>query len=142
MKFSENRITFQHDRQFTHVRNTKALSYNHCCCGKAMSMTCFECVCSLSYPACKAHAPYYSHLWPVWLNHVSSTLSHKWHDFRREAIEYKMCVLIFYTTFICNISNFRRNSARYCYKCAYVFTGGTRHSCRILMKLGTLLKDF
>jgi hypothetical protein len=27
------------------------------------------CVCSLSYPACNAHAPY-CHLWPVWLYHI------------------------------------------------------------------------
>ena len=30
------------------------------------------CVCSLSYPARKAHAPYYCHLLPVWLYHIFS----------------------------------------------------------------------
>jgi hypothetical protein len=41
-------------------------SGNHCWHGKAISITYFECVCvcSLSYPACIAHAPY-CHLWPV-----------------------------------------------------------------------------
>jgi hypothetical protein len=31
------------------------------------------CVCSLSYPVCKSHTPYYTtycHLWPVWLYHL------------------------------------------------------------------------
>ena len=28
-----------------------------------------------------------------------STLSHKWHDFQKKVIEYKMCVLTFSTTF-------------------------------------------
>jgi hypothetical protein len=29
-----------------------------------------------------------------------STLSHKWHDFRKNVTKYKMCILIFCTTFI------------------------------------------
>ena len=32
---------------------------------KLLSITYFECVCSLSYPECKAHAVFYCHLWPV-----------------------------------------------------------------------------
>jgi hypothetical protein len=28
------------------------------------------------------------------------TLSHKWHDFGKEVIEHKMCVLVFSTTFV------------------------------------------
>ena len=35
------------------------LSRNHCYCGKAISTTYSECVCSLSYPEWNAHAPYY-----------------------------------------------------------------------------------
>ena len=35
-----------------------------CCCGKAMRLTHFECVCSLRYPVCNAHAPH-CHLWSV-----------------------------------------------------------------------------
>jgi hypothetical protein len=37
----------------------RGTSLHHGCCGKAMSITCSECVCSLSYPECKAHTPYY-----------------------------------------------------------------------------------
>ena len=36
----------------------------HCCSGKAILITQPECICSLSYPACNAHAPYW-HLWPA-----------------------------------------------------------------------------
>jgi hypothetical protein len=45
--------------------NIEARSRNHCCHGKAIGITYCKCVCvclsvcSLSYPACKAHAPYY-----------------------------------------------------------------------------------
>ena len=45
------------------------ISRSHCCSGKALSVTYSECVCSLSYPACKAHVPY-CYLWPVWLYHI------------------------------------------------------------------------
>ena len=50
-----------------------------------------------------------------------STLSHKLHDFRENATEHKMCVLIFSTTFIWNISHSNKNSLRYCHKCVNVF---------------------
>jgi len=42
-----------------------------------------------------------------------STLSHARHDFRQKVTEYKMCVLIFSTTFVWNISHFEKNSVRY-----------------------------
>jgi hypothetical protein len=44
---------------YEYKRNIEARSRNHCCCGKAISITYCECVCSLSYPAYKEHAPYY-----------------------------------------------------------------------------------
>jgi len=49
------------------------------------------------------------------------TCSHKGHDFREKVIEHKMCVLIFSTTFVCNISCYHNSSARYCYKYTWVF---------------------
>jgi hypothetical protein len=42
-----------------------------------------------------------------------STLSHKRHDFPKTVTEYKMCVLIFSTTFVWNIFHPKNNWARY-----------------------------
>ena len=38
-----------------------------------------------------------------------STLSHTRHDFRKKVIEHKMCVLIFSSTFVGNISHSKKN---------------------------------
>ena len=45
------------------------------------------------------------------------TFSHKGHDFRKKVAAHRMRVLIFSTTFIRNISHFKKDSARYCHKC-------------------------
>jgi len=42
-----------------------------------------------------------------------STLSHKRYDFRKRVTKYKMCVLIFSTTFVSNISHSKKKYARY-----------------------------
>ena len=52
-----------------------------------------------------------------------------------KVIEHKMCVLIFCTIFLCNVSHFKDNSTRYYHKCAYFFTPSTRYSSLILVKL-------
>ena len=69
------------------------------------------CVCTLSYPVCKAHAPSY-HLWPVRL----------YHTFQHYLINGKICgkncrckwnrVLIFFTSAVCNISHSKKSSAK------------------------------
>ena len=50
-----------------------------------------------------------------------STLFHKRCDFRKNVIEYKMCVFIFSTTFVQNISHSKKNLAKHRQKCRYVF---------------------
>jgi hypothetical protein len=60
------------------------------------------------------------------------TLSHKRHDFREEMSNIKF-VLNFYSSFISNIYQSNKNSARY-RKCRYVFIHSTCYSCQILIK--------
>jgi hypothetical protein len=56
-------VLLQQDKQYTNNRSNEARSCNQYCCGKAVSITysqcVFVCLCSLSFPACKAHAQYY-----------------------------------------------------------------------------------
>ena len=68
------------------------------------------CVCSLSYPACNAHAPYYIAICGLSGTTIFSTLSRKRHNFREKCIEHKMCVLVFSTTFVWNFSQSKKNS--------------------------------
>jgi hypothetical protein len=66
----------------------------------------------------------------------SSTLSYKRSDFREErVISHKMCVSIFSTTFVWNISHSKEKWARCDQKRAYIFIGSARYSCQILTKL-------
>jgi hypothetical protein len=90
--------------------NTEERSCNHCCSGKAVRITYSECVCvcSISYLACNAHAPY-CHLWPVRPYNIFSTLFHEWHDFRKNIIEHKMCAWILSSAMVCNIAHSKTN---------------------------------
>jgi hypothetical protein len=65
------------------------------------------------------------------------TLSHKRHDFRnkKKVIDHKMCVFIFSTTFVWNISHPKNNSARYYHKCTQISMQSTRYPCQILNAL-------
>jgi hypothetical protein len=48
------------NKEAMHVsHNMEVRSHTHCCRGEEISNTYSKCVTSLSYPACKAHAPYY-----------------------------------------------------------------------------------
>jgi hypothetical protein len=85
----------------------------------------------LSFPACKAHASYYS----VICGQSGSTIffdiiSYK-ARYPRKVIKHKMCLLIFSTTFVWN-SYSKGNSSRYCHKCTSVFMLSNRCSCEIL----------
>jgi hypothetical protein len=46
-----------------------------------------------------------------------------------------MCIFIFSTTFVWNISHSNKNSVRYYHKCTQIFVYSTRFSCQILIKL-------
>jgi len=77
---------------------------------------------SLSYLALKAHAPY-CHLWPaslysIFLHHL---INGKIFGGYGEVTEYRMCVLIFSTTFVWSISHSKKNWARCDRKCILVF---------------------
>ena len=56
-------------------------------------------------------------------------------DFEKKIIEHKICVLIFSTTFVWNISHSKKNSGRYYHKYMSLFMYSTGYSCQILMKL-------
>jgi hypothetical protein len=100
-----------------------------CRCGCTGAGICLR-SCSFIYPACSAHAPYC--LRPLWLHHgfrhdcINSTI------LVQNITEHKM---IFSTTFTWNSSHSKKNSARYCHKCEYIFMWSIRYSCRVLMKL-------
>jgi len=55
--------------------------------------------------------------------------------FEKKVTEHKMCVLIFSTNFVWNISHSKKNWARYDQNCTLVFAQGNHHFLPILMKL-------
>jgi hypothetical protein len=73
---------------------------NHCCRGNAITITYSEGELGAVFiqHAMRMRRTI-THLWPVPLYHIFSTLFHKRHDFREKVIEHKMCVLIFSTNF-------------------------------------------
>ena len=65
-----------------------------------------------------------------------STLSHTQTRFsgKKGAIKHEMYVLIFCTTLVWNISQSKKNSARFLPKCTKVYMQGPLYSCHVLMK--------
>jgi hypothetical protein len=114
--------------QCTNKRNIVARSRNHCCSGKAISVTYSEC---LSVALAIQHVtsevclplPYFS------------TLFLKRHDFREKFIVRTTYFWIFSTTFAWNISHSKDNSAICYHKCMKTFILSTRYSYYVVMKL-------
>jgi hypothetical protein len=81
-------------------RNIEARSRNHFCRGKAISVTYSKCVsvALVIQHATRMRRIILSSVACLALQHFS-TLSHTRHDFREKVIEYKICFLIFSTTF-------------------------------------------
>jgi hypothetical protein len=67
-------------------------------------------VCRLTYPICHMQASFC--LCPLSLHHIFRHYLKK-DDFRKKVTEHKMCVLVFSTTCIWNISHPKNKSARY-----------------------------
>ena len=71
--------------------------------------TAYEFICSLRYPACRAHAPC-CHLWPSLLYNIfaqyliNGTISNQ----KKKLLNTKECVLISSTTFVRNISHSKK----------------------------------
>jgi len=78
--------------------NTEARSCNHCCSGKAASITYFECVTLGVEHATRIRLITLSSVACPTLQYFS-TLSNKRHDVQKKVIENKMCLLIFPTNF-------------------------------------------
>ena len=109
-------------------RNIEAPSRNHCCCEKAIGITYYERVCSLSYPASGAYATYHAVICGLSGPPHFFRLSHKRQDFREKVIEHEMCVSNFSAAFDWTVSHLKNNSARYYHECKNVMLS-TRYSC-------------
>ena len=75
-------------------RNTEARSRNHFCRRKAIIIVY---VCSLSYPACKAHRRV---ICGISRSTIFFQIISNGTIFRKKVIEHTMCVLILSTTFV------------------------------------------
>jgi hypothetical protein len=108
-----------------------------CSCGCMGLGLCLR-ACSLFYPACNAYEPYCLRL--LWLHDIFQ------HYLINDSIFVKkllnICILIYSTSPIWDISQCEKNSARYCHKCENVFMLRTRNSPRVSTKLEFSLQSF
>jgi len=105
---------------------------------KQLSITYSECVCAsggLVIHMQSACAVLYCHVWPLRLYSIFPHYYINGKIFGEKVCNRKMCVLIFSTTFVWNISHSKKNSTIYDHKCTLFFMQGTRCSRHILMKL-------
>ena len=93
-------------------RDIEARSCDNSCSGRTITVMYSECVCSLRYPACNAHAPY-CRLWPAWLYNIFQQFLINGTIFGGKKVTNLKCIFIFSTTFVSNISHSKKNWARY-----------------------------
>ena len=90
-------------------------------------------ICSLRWPACSAHAPYF-HLWPAPLYNIFPNYFLNCTIFFLKLLNMK-CVSRFSTKIVWNIFYSEKNWARYDRKCTLVIMQSTIYSSPFLMKL-------
>jgi hypothetical protein len=94
------------------------------------------CVCSLSYPACKAHAPYCIVICGLFGCIIFFHNTSQMEGFsEKKVIEPRKRVLFFSTSLVWNISHSKKNWGIYYNECTYVFTSIIINYCQILTKL-------
>jgi len=89
----------------------------------------------LKYPTWNAHAPYCHPLPAPLYNMFPHYLINGRIFDKKNVTDHKMCVLIFSTNFVWNISNSKKKWARYGQKRVLVFMWSACYSCQILIKL-------
>ena len=125
-------------------RYTEARSCNHCRSGKAIGITCSNCVfvALVNRHAKRMRSTILASVGCPALNYFC-TLTHKRQDFRGgEKLSDTKCVLISCTTFVWDISRCKKNWARCDQKCILVFTSSTRYSCQEFNKTWIFYADF
>jgi hypothetical protein len=105
---------------------TQDFSCNHCCSGKYYTFRVFVALVT-------QHAMRMNHIVICGLRtrKYFPTLSHKQHDFRKYVFEHK-CVLIFFTTFVRNISHSTKKWAIHDHTCMLVFMWRICYSSQIV----------
>ena len=115
----ERNLNVKRERQCTHKQNIEVHLCYHCSCGKAINIGYSECV-SVALGIQHAKCICCTAICGLFFLPHFTTLSHKLHDFLEKVFEYEMCVLIFSTNFLWNVSHFNKNWVRCYHKCTYV----------------------
>ena len=106
------------DRHCKYKRNTEARYRNHCYRGSAISIRHFEDICGHSYPACKAHTPYYVVICGVsGCTIIFGIILQTARFWGKKLLKHKKCVFVFSTSSVWKFSHYKKNPARYFHKC-------------------------